>query len=470
MILPGCATVGGNKQIVSIDSEPRGATMTLDGEKGPSGTSPFYLKMQRVPSERLHFRLGAEEKVVEIDCSFRWRLELIGNGIFGLLAPEAAIVGILVDLATGAAFECPNTVLATFDGGGPRRDARYCRRYVLAPPAHLDSSRAERLATMWQREARRALTGCDDFVGEAAAQDVFDVLGISHREPVSLARLDAEKLHFLGNDAGATHLVVPSYTISGDLIRFNPEVYDLHRGSSVEVPRFAMELPGGRGYQLAGGEWLALWTFSGIPNSMTYGYSKSTFGFQGVKPWRVEAQKDEEDTLPAALSSASLTSVEHPQAFAAWDFALSTYPEVELFSASARLTLEDDDGNRRMRDVSSLFVLPSYHAAATAHTALGAFTVSVGSGLSLGRFKAEGQPARLGAGSVGSAEVVYTAFLTQTLFFQAAASSFLFVEEPWSARNEVTVNRNFGSVVARAGYYFPRLKRRLRAFGAGLID
>src|SRR5690606_7168204 len=47
----GCATLSGNKQVISVDSQPRGAVVYLDGESEPLGKTPFFYSMQRVPNE-----------------------------------------------------------------------------------------------------------------------------------------------------------------------------------------------------------------------------------------------------------------------------------------------------------------------------------------------------------------------------------------------------------------------------------
>ena len=471
-VLSGCATVGGNHQLVSVDSDPRGADATLDGETKPSGTTPFYLRMQRVPSERLTFTSDGRKTTLEVNCHFRWAVEVLGNGVFAALAPEAAAAGVLIDLATGAAFECPDAIAATFPGRAPAdgtSKTRYCRRLVVAPPVHVDSALSERLAALWREKAEHALKGCDDFVAPTVAQGVFDLLGISNRDELTLERLDADRLHYLGSETGATHLVILDYVLVGETVQFRPKIYDLHRGASVEMAGLAVSVPAGKEYDVRGGAWLAYWTISAVPNSITYGYTTAKFGVEGRSGWKDVRQEVPKPTLADALSKASLTTVEHPQAHGTWDYGLSAYPSVELFSRAARIFLRRDDGAERNYSLTAQYAAPMYHIAATGHTALGALQIAAGGGSYLGRSQAGSAYSHYVAGSIGSAEVSYTAFLTNTLFFYAGAASYVASAPLAEPHDEVQLRRRFSEAFARVGYYFPALRRRLRV-AAGVLS
>lgn len=467
IFLSGCATLGGNHQLVAVDSDPRGASARLSGEKKPSGVTPFYMRLQRVPSETLIFDLDGKAQKVEVDCGFRWSVELIGNGVLAVLAPEAAIAGVLVDLATGSAFECPDAIMATFPGnapseGNPRN--RYCRRFVVAPPPHIDSAMSERLVAVWREKAERALKGCDDFIPGAVAQNVFDFLGIGHRNLLTLDRLDAERLHYLGSETGATHLVVLDYDIVGDDIHFKPAVYDLYRGASVEMPGFALATAGGKRYDIAGGAWIAYWTFSVIPNSITYGFSESTFGVDGRGPWHVIKQEDPKRKLVDTVSKANLTTVEHPRAHGMWDYGIAAYPSLDLFSRSAIVTVQNDKTTeQRRREVSTQYAAPMYHLGVTGHTALGAVQAGVGAGSYFGRSKLGSASARYVTGSMAVAEATYTAFVTNMLFISGGIAQYRTFGSIGEHQEEIQPKRQFSEIYARAGYYFPSLRRKVRS-------
>jgi hypothetical protein len=471
MLLAGCATLGGNHQLVSVDSDPRGASATLEGEPRPAGTTPFYLRLQRVPSERIVYESNGKKQTVAVDCSFRWWVELLGNGVLGVLAPEVAAAGVLIDLATGAAFECPDAIIASFPGRAPAEglpQSRYCRRYVVAPPLHIDSAMSDKLAEIWKERAERALKGCDDFVAPKLAQGVFDLLGIGNRDELTLERLDLERLHYLGAETGATHLVILDYTVVGDEIHFNPKIYDLHRGASVEIPGLAVSTSGGKGVSVSNGAWLAYWTFSALPNSLTYGYSGSQFGVEGRGAWKDVRQEEPKPTLANVLSNLSLTTVEHPQAHGAWDYGLSAYPSVELFSHATRVFLRRDDGAEKNYSLTAQYAAPMYHVAATGHTALGAVQIAFGGGSYFGRSQAGKAPSHYVLGSLLSTEASYTAFLTNTLFFYAGVAIYRASPPVAEPHDEVRLKREFNEVFARVGYYFPALRRRLRV-AAGAI-
>ena len=446
---------------MAVDSEPRGATVTLAGETAPAGTTPFYLRMQRVPSDQMQFGLGRKRTAVDVDCKVRWSLELIGNGVLALLSPEAAVVGVAIDLATGAAFECPETILATLNSREPGA-TRHCRRYIVAPPPHIDSSYSDAIEATWRERAQKALTGCDDFVDQVLAEDVFDVLGISHRDPLSIEGMDAERLHYLGHETGATHLVVLNYVTVGDQIRFEPAVYDLYRGASVDVPGFNVATDGGAKFEVRGGSWLALWTFSAFPNSISYGYNGSNLNVEPKSSWQVDGTKERSSQVADAISRISLTSVEHPQAYSTWDYGFSFFPSLELFSMAETLSLHSDAGVPMKRDVGVNFLAPLYHAGITGHTVVGAFAAGVAAGGYLARMKIDGDPATFTTGLMTGIDLSYTAFLTQTLFFQASTTTYR-VASARTYADDLTLKNNFSAVEARVGYYMPRMKRLIRS-------
>lgn len=462
----GCASLAGNHQLVSVDSDPRGAAATLSGESKPSGITPFYLRMQRVPSERITFTLDGRKQEVTVNCDFRWGVEALGNGVLAVLAPEAALAGVLVDLATGAAFKCPDAITAVYSGRGPSEGSpksRYCRRFVIAPPSHIDSALSEQLVALWRLRSERALKGCDDFVPPSIAQNVFDQLAISNSDALTLENLDLERLHYLGAETGATHLIVLDYAIVGDEIRFLPKVFDLHRGASVEMPGLAVTAPGGRAYDVRGGAWLASWTFSALPDSITYGYSQTTFGTEGRSPWQDIRQDDPKPTIADALAKVSLTTVDHPQAHSVWDYGFSAYSSIELFSRTSRVYLLRSDGREQNERVTAQYGAPMYHVAATGHTSIGAFQTAVGAGSYIGRMQTGSNSSRYIGGSLVSGEISYTAFLTNTLFVYFGSATYIGTPLLPEPIQELALRRRFAETFARVGYYFPAFRRRLRS-------
>ncbi|MBI4398160.1 MAG: PEGA domain-containing protein [Candidatus Omnitrophica bacterium] len=94
----GCATLvgGGSSEKVQIQSEPRGAEVFVDGIS--SGKTPVFVSLERRDSHQLKFKKEgyAEETRMTTKGTNGW---LWGNLLVG------GIIGILIDMSTGAAYK-----------------------------------------------------------------------------------------------------------------------------------------------------------------------------------------------------------------------------------------------------------------------------------------------------------------------------------------------------------------------------
>lgn len=111
----GCATfTQGSTQQVIIDSEPIGAWVKVDDER--VGLTPITIELDRAKSHTV---------VIEKE-GYLARSEVIGSGISSQLAGNAlllsyGIIGICVDLYTGAAYElAPQEVHPALTACGPK--------------------------------------------------------------------------------------------------------------------------------------------------------------------------------------------------------------------------------------------------------------------------------------------------------------------------------------------------------------
>ena len=91
----GCATiVHGNRQTVTINSEPAGASVKIDGLKGKT---PFSASLARNNDYVVSIKKeGYKEEQVQITKSFSG-LSIIGNLFF-------LLIGVVIDFASGSAY------------------------------------------------------------------------------------------------------------------------------------------------------------------------------------------------------------------------------------------------------------------------------------------------------------------------------------------------------------------------------
>ena len=94
-ITTGCATiVHGNRQTVTINSEPTGASIRIDGLKGKT---PFSASLARNQDYVVSIKKeGYKEEMIQITKSFSV-LSIIGNILW-------LLVGVVVDFASGSAY------------------------------------------------------------------------------------------------------------------------------------------------------------------------------------------------------------------------------------------------------------------------------------------------------------------------------------------------------------------------------
>ena len=94
-VTTGCATiVHGNRQNVTINSEPQGALVRVDGLKG---TTPFAASLARNQDYVVTIKkTGYKEEQIQINKSFSG-LSIIGNILW-------LLVGVIVDFASGSAY------------------------------------------------------------------------------------------------------------------------------------------------------------------------------------------------------------------------------------------------------------------------------------------------------------------------------------------------------------------------------
>jgi len=94
-VTTGCATiVHGNRQTVTIDSEPTGASVRIDGLKGKT---PFSASLARNQDYVVSIKKeGYKEEMIQITKSFSG-LSIIGNILW-------LLVGVVIDFASGSAY------------------------------------------------------------------------------------------------------------------------------------------------------------------------------------------------------------------------------------------------------------------------------------------------------------------------------------------------------------------------------
>jgi hypothetical protein len=463
-LLTGCATVTGRKQILSVDSEPRGAKVYLKGEQTAIGTTPFFYKTDRVPSDTLIFQpeVGAPHSV-EFRCQYRFWLETLGNGSLALLSPEAAILAFSLDYVTGAAFDCPAIKTKIPNAGVTPYRATYCRKYLIVPPFHFDEKISDEIAILWMNEAQRGLKGCDDFIEFDEGKSLFQRMNITNRRKITPEDFRRTQMNYIGLMTGMTDVVVLDYEQKGTILTISPRVLDAHNWQQREVGDFKVVVKDAERFEIKGNDRYFLYTFRFIPNSATYGFSKTSQLILPAEKREVKSIVNEKN-LPSYLSNWNMVSVEHPDGFEVWDVGFDFYPSFSYIYKKQKLSIQNtNDGSTESKDHTLIHVLPTYNASVSLHTAIGAFTLSSGVGFSQHYLKVKGDNAFLSMNYFRNHELSYTGFFMQDMFYRLTTGESSFYGKQYKDEN-YSIDPKIRFVSASIGYYIPQLRRFARSF------
>ncbi len=111
--LTGCMTiVRGSKQSVSVDSNPQGAAIIINGSQ--VGTTPMSIKLARKDNHQIFVEHNGRRQAFSITSSTEGG-GVAGSAVGNLVA--GGIIGFGIDAATGAMDELtPSSVYAEFGG------------------------------------------------------------------------------------------------------------------------------------------------------------------------------------------------------------------------------------------------------------------------------------------------------------------------------------------------------------------
>ena len=124
---------------------------------------------------------------------------------------------------------------------------------------------------------------------------------------------------------------------------------------------------------------------------------------------------------------------------------------------------ETETDRQQSRRHQLFHILPLYNVSLTGHTALGAFTVAIGAGVSQHYLKATNKSAFYSFNATFMNELAWSAFVSQDLFFRFATGEYRFYGRQYRDElYEVTPRVNF--VSAGVGFFIPQFRRFARSF------
>ncbi|MEY2987957.1 MAG: hypothetical protein RJB13_1478 [Pseudomonadota bacterium] len=470
--LTGCASVGGQQQVIAVDSSPRGLEFSFNSfrKKDSSMMTPAAVMVDRRRTLQLTLGSGDFQKKLDLNCNFRKGTVLLGNAPVSLLLiqnPAAALVFysalLSIDLLSGAAFECPYGVsqVVELPSAVESELAPTCNRVLILPPARNNDLKLEKgLIEEAQEYASRMAQGCIQFVSQAVTTGALIKSSIENGSIESLFVPTSErKWAQLLRDTGATRAVDVHIDEHGEkftIVTFS--LWDLFKKEKIASFKktFRSEnfekLKGGF-LSSAAGKVLKL-----IPNSIAVSQSSPSLNIQSPTAFKSELI----GRKSSLLGLVTITSVEHPDQFDEWDGDFQISPSLYFDSIrhsvspseQSRLTSSVQDAGERQQFRGYAFNLP-VDGVLSLHTPAGAFRVFIGFGL--GSYYSTARPLtgnkfKLFALAHGGLD--WVAYFGDNFFAQVGLHAFSRGQNYIEQRGNYQLN-GWNSAVVGLGYFFP---------------
>lgn len=468
----GCASVGGQQQVIAVDSHPRGLDFSFkESHKGESlDKTPATVMVERKRALKLKLSSGDFQTDVELKCRFRTGTVLLGNAPVSLLFiqnPAAALVFystlLGVDLLTGAAFECPYAATPTLElpaAVAAELTPKCNHVLILPPPQNADLKLEQGLIQEAQDYAQRMTQGCVKFVSQTAASGALIKSSIQD-SPIEAIFSEATERKWaqLLRDTGATQAVDVHVDAHGEkftIVTFS--LWDLYKKEPISSFKKTYrsenfeKLKGGF-LSSALGNVLKL-----VPNSIAVSQSSPSLNIQSVTPFKSE-KIGKKSSL---LGLVTITSVEHPDQFSEWDGDFQISPSLyfdsirhsvssssEMTQLGASQNIEDEQQFR-----GYAFNLP-VDGVLSLHTPAGAFRVFIGFGL--GSYYSTARPLvgdQFKLFPLAHAGLDWVAYFGENFFAQLGAHAFSRGRQNIEQRGGYQLF-GWNSTVLGVGYFFP---------------
>lgn len=448
--LYSCATITSRRQLVSVDSSPRGQEIYL-GERATKsiGVTPLFYELPRTKKLSLMLKMpGIPDKhFYEESCSFRWLVSGLGNIPFFIINPISGALALGYDFFSDNAWHCSDNIRVTWKS---RKHLKACHRFFVVPPTHRSPSKAFHAYILWKKIVRKKIDKCHSFVGDAQIKKYHHILNLGVHSKFDYHKVSSHKINKIGYGTGADVFV----TLNFDEKRKNillADYYDMHTKSVIEgFPRSTKVQMKDHNEELAS-EVLSF-TFELFPNSLAY-ESRSSFHDQDT----FQENRRSNNSLPALLTSLSLLSIVSPVAYDDWDISYGFYPSLDFYSFDWSYSFEDSSKDGRWQ---LFYLMPSYEGRLMFFTGLGQVSLALGWGPQLSYSKYSGKSGEVIASSFSYNYLRYEAHMSQSVFFYLDTSNFS-ISKRIFATDELETG-SFSEVALGLGYFFTNFSADIR--------
>lgn len=242
LLLSSCSSLISKKEIVSIDSYPRGAKV-YDLDNQLLGVTPFFRKIPKDKERKFIFVYEENNQILRKSsvpknnkCGMVWTDPLIEKiPLLKTLIPdfvknfESELNPFhQIDRIRGGRLEC--STYARDVALNLELEEDKCRTYIVMPPRHPIDKVSEEIVNQWHEKVfKNNAKSCDKHIDPRVAKVYLDFLGLDHMNRYYGKRyLPIAVGSKIGYKFGATHIVYLNYKENEHSFDVIPEVYDLH--------------------------------------------------------------------------------------------------------------------------------------------------------------------------------------------------------------------------------------------------
>lgn len=320
----------GRKQIVPVDSRPRGATVYDENGKR-IGITPFFYKYSKRFGQEFTFEMPEADQKSSIEkinyrCRPNWSESIIPDSLYLPFYPLGTAVGsafLLTDFFTGGAIDCQNPLFVNF-ASQSRGGHKKSRKYLIIPPNYFDEKVARNVARYWVAQRfDKFRNPQDEVVSYESSSTQMLHYGIDHNNKNSFHSIPYSHLIDLAYQYNANMIVEFELKREGALIVITPKITDIF---TKEVVGEELSRPYRMHKTLDAKDTIYYYlvkSISLIPNSFSLSFppTRQAEVTQGETNSEVHKKKlsRHHEHLPNLFAIWGVSNIDHPLHFRRWD-------------------------------------------------------------------------------------------------------------------------------------------------------
>lgn len=460
LLLVSCATIGGRKNIVPFDSNPRGL-LVFDQRGKLLGKTPFFHDINPKGKQYFIFKIpedqGEWSKKELYKCPIDWGQSFVPGVVPALFGVGGAIVGgvsLAVDAISGHLFHCQKPI---FVGQNLLPKTIVKEKIILVLPFFDRDVKVSRLVReYWVREYFTKEETDDRVVDLDRSYRQMEFRGITNQSASSFKEVKTKNLNTIASNLDATHAIYFKRGDDQDRNKVTPVLYDLFTGEE-ERTDYLKEfyLPQEVVVKKSNIDTL-IGIINLVPNTLTFAYTTNARVYFNSERYGItsnDSQNTDEhpEAIPQLITFFGVANVLHPQFYNTWDWDITTFP---MFRLNAWQSQNEDFSTQLIAFNAH------YNVGFTGHTPWGAMSFEFGYGMSnLNMQDSLGMDENKVKRST-RLNFNYVGFFDDTWYFTASVSQYELnssVGRPGRYELEKWYQTSFG-----IGYYFPSLKTIIR--------